>query len=318
MEDNFNLPQAVSECIESEYSVSSELIDGILTVADAFTFGATTAVVKLCNAYKTHTYRNFVRNLLTFLKPLEETTVEQRRRVLAEMEEIGEDEAGVILTNIIDKLDHIKKPEIVANLFKASIDGKIDTEMFMRLSSVLVRIPYVDLKHIKDFQKDNYIPCVAETLYSAGVIGLSTIAGDAKSNEQDKYHITPIGYNLLSHGMNIDLEKVEGSSIKIQIQSDQFRDDDFPFNGIEKLSEEEELILKDWCESKNPRTRFHITTGGISFAGGITNGNKYASDIEWVRKWKPFFDKCIELEYVEQTKDNEYTLTDKAFKYLGI
>lgn len=315
MENEFNLPKAVSECIESEYSISSELIDGIQTVADAFTFGATTAIVKVCNAFKSHTYKNFVRNLLTFLKSLEGTTVEQRCGVLAQMEEIGDDEAGIILTNIIDKLDHVKKSEIVANLFKASIDSKIDTEMFMRLSSVLIRIPYVDLKHVKDFQEDNYIPCVAEVLYSAGVICLCEIGGDIASNGQDKYHITPIGYNLLRYGMNMDLEKVEGSSIKIQIQSEQFREEDFPLNGIEKLSEDEEMILKNWCESKKVRTRVHYFAQGIDFSGGIRNNSSYFTEVEWVRKWKPFFDKCIALEYVDQTKENEYTLTNKAFEY---
>lgn len=287
MEENFNLPQAVSECIESEYRVSSELIDGILTIADAITFGASTAVGKLCNAYKTHTYRNFARNLLTFLKSLEETTVEQRCRVLANMEEIGDDEAGVILTNIIDKLDHVKKSEIVANLFKASIDGNIDTEMFMRLSSVLIRIPYVDLRHVKDFQEDNYIPCVAETLYSAGVIGLSVIdAGDVDGKSQDLYKITPIGSYLLKYGMAIEGDKVESSSIKIQIQSEQFIDEDFPFNKPQKLTEDEGIILRNWCESKRMTTKVFFQEGGEGIIDGGISVDSF-SNIEWVRKWKP-------------------------------
>lgn len=289
--------------------------DVICAILDAALGNIPTIVRKIGNFARSYQDIVLAKNLKQFIEDTSKIDKNKKQEILNKISEKSEEDVGAILMNLLSKLDNINKVKIISLLFHSLAQDEIDTEMFLRLSSVVERIPYVDLKHIEDFQKDNYVPCVAESLYSAGVIGLSVIdGGDAEGKGQDMYRITPIGYYLLKYGMTKDIDNKEVS--KIKLPSAQYREDDFPFNVKEKLSDEEELILRNWCASGKPKTKVHYLAQGIDFRGGIRNENSYFTEVEWVRKWKPFFDKCIELGYVDQINEREYTLTNRAFEYI--
>lgn len=307
----------LNEKIIEDFGVLNIGSDVICAILDSALSNIPTIIRKIGSFARSYQDIVLTKNLVQFIEDTSKIDKDKKQEILSELSTKSEEDVGTILMNLLSKLDNINKVKIVSFLFHSLSQDEIDAEMFLRLSSVVERIPYVDLKHIEDFKEDNYVPCIAESLYSAGVIGLSVIdGGDVEGKGQDMYKITPIGSYLLKYGLGVDPSTKPTSSISITGMINWGRVEDLPYNKMEKLSEGEEEILRNWCTSGKPKTKVHHFAQGIDFTGGIRNENSYFTEEEWVRKWKPFFDKSIELGYVDQINEREYMLTHKAYEHL--
>lgn len=76
---------------------------------------------------------------------------------------------------ILDRLDDLYKPIILAKLLSANIQGKIDYEMFVRLSSIIDKSLVSDLNKLKDYRKSQFSSFTATSLQNTGLVYLSVM-----------------------------------------------------------------------------------------------------------------------------------------------
>lgn len=163
---------------------------------------------------------DFFRKFTAYILDLSDTTLEERTRFSKDIEDAAQDYPGNVLLGMIDRLDNINKQNILANLTKARINEHISIEDYFRLSSMLERIPYVDLRLLPQY-KDSYYDETGDTelLYATGVLNLSVL----DPNDGNKYVLSQLGTKLLYYGMGIDLdvERRKGPAIALDTVSEE-------------------------------------------------------------------------------------------------
>jgi hypothetical protein len=94
----------------------------------------------------------FARKVIRFLTSVGEIPLEERERFLAKIEQQGKRrQLGDTLLLLLDRLDDLEKPEVLARLFAAYMRGRYDFPTFRRLSTALERISPVSLPALKSF-----------------------------------------------------------------------------------------------------------------------------------------------------------------------
>ena len=203
------ISQSTIEALNNHYtgSITKTGVEIIIAAGDNF-YGLASIVKSVISAPAQYRENEFVRKLLSFLYNVDSISVDERRKVLNIIAEKSDEYVGNILLNLIDRIDHIEKINIVVNPFIAVAKNEIDGEMFLRLSSVLCYVPYVDLKHLSEYQKDIYQPCISETLFASGLIYQSVIdGGTSELSGTNLYHISHLGHQLAKFGMRLNLSE---------------------------------------------------------------------------------------------------------------
>lgn len=148
----------------------------------------------------------FIRKFVTFISELDHNGLDDKERIkfLKDIGKEADDSSGNIMASIIDRLDNINKQKILANLVIAKGTGDITIEDFFRLSFILERIPYVDLKNLSLYQTEYYDENGGtELLYSTGALRTSML-----NQSGDKYVLSPLGVKLLKFGVKCDGIKI--------------------------------------------------------------------------------------------------------------
>lgn len=133
-----------------------DLLLAILKLCAKDYMGAAESVVQSYKDIVDYKESEFVRKYYRFLYELADTTPEQRHKYCEEVQEKAEDFSGNVIMGIVDRMDNIHKEKILARLTIAKINGWITIEEFFRLSSMLERIPYVDLKMLPHYKEPYY------------------------------------------------------------------------------------------------------------------------------------------------------------------
>lgn len=172
--------------------------------------GAAAQEIQALEDYQT---QELFRNFVAFVMELIDTTPEEREKFAEDVAKKADDTSGNVIVGMVNQLDNINKQKFFANLTKARINGDISIEQFFRLHSILVRIPYVDLASLPNYQQPYYDESGdTELLYSTGALKLSVIA----AGEDDKYVLSVLGEDLLRYGIQtteIDVKREKGTSI---------------------------------------------------------------------------------------------------------
>ncbi len=82
---------------------------------------------------------------------------------------------GDHLIIILDRLDHLTKAELLAKTFCAFVDGKINYQDFLRLSSSIEKAFIDDLTNISEYYKRNLQEVdenILQNLYQCGLVGI--------------------------------------------------------------------------------------------------------------------------------------------------
>ena len=141
--------------------------------------GVTKFVVDELDIIENYKVSEFFRKFTAFALEMTDVTTEERLKFSEEVQQKADDYAGNVLMGMIDRLDYIQKEQVLASLIKARIHQLISVEDFFRLSSMLERIPYVDLQHLKKYQDGYYDESGdSELLYSTGALQLASIDQD--------------------------------------------------------------------------------------------------------------------------------------------
>jgi hypothetical protein len=139
----------------------------------------------------------FVRKVGHFLLALHEINPHEKK---AFQEKLNNDpemakKVSESLIIILDRLDDLEKPQILAKLFNAHIEEKIDFSTFRRLASAVERAYIDDLKDIIQEKLDaERINVVQEQLLISGLTkiqNIATVSKPSSSNSRPSYRPKP-------------------------------------------------------------------------------------------------------------------------------
>jgi hypothetical protein len=146
----------------SEALLDSEIPDGVLQNIPFFD-----VLYKLGKASLSVRDHFFAKKVFKFLFEIKEITAEERAIFLIDLETKTEQKAGEVIMMLIERLDNMEKPKIIANLFKAKVKNRITISNFLRLSSVVDKAYFIDLKKLNSFDSTSgyYIEDVSDSYY---------------------------------------------------------------------------------------------------------------------------------------------------------
>lgn len=173
------------------------------------------------NNRETYLEMDFYRKLLAFIYGIKDLQAKDIKSFMDEIEENAKDFSGSVITNLINKTDNINKATALANLIKSRVNKDITIHDFFRLSSMLERIPYIDLNELEKYQNAYYDKSGdTELLYATGALKLDTI--DAQ--DENLYILSELGQKLLKYGLlrNTHVDNHGGTSVNGMIMDDNY------------------------------------------------------------------------------------------------
>lgn len=157
-----------------------------------------------------HSYKDYRmgEKILKFLESFanENSNPEQLNDMIEDIQEKNGEYFFETLIDTIDRIDNIKKTEILANILHHSIHGDISHDNFLRHSWILTNIPYIDLAQLHNYTNDFYQPASTEILVSNGLISETVLdSGTYGDNTEEsggsKYGLSPLGEEMLHYGL---------------------------------------------------------------------------------------------------------------------
>jgi hypothetical protein len=146
--------------------------------------------------------RALVKKLVNFLSPLRSVPQEARQQFRERMnaDEEFKCKVGEKLLLIIERLDDMGKPSLIALAFQAYMEEHIDFGMFQRLACAIDKSFYPDLMSLKSSGAPNRLsPQAKLELFNSGVIELESTPSINLSSRNNKYQITELGRALLKY-----------------------------------------------------------------------------------------------------------------------
>lgn len=165
--------------------------------------GGAKFVLDEIDIFENYKLSEFFRKFTAFALELTDVSAEERVKFSEEVQKKANDYSGNVLMGMVDRLDNINKGQVLANLIKARIHQFISVDDFFRLSSMLERIPYVDLDMLK-YYKESYYDESGDTelLYATGALNQNTI----NIYGRNKYVLSTLGEKLLRFGLMTPVE----------------------------------------------------------------------------------------------------------------
>ena len=161
-----NLPIIVKEVLESKDLKDIKRIDvrnetkdaviGALNYIPVIGGGIAAEIQQIKNARQSFLEIDFYRKFLALIYGIQDLQPKDIAAFLKEVSEKAQDNSGNVITNLINRIDNVNKAEILANLVRAKTENRITIHDFFRLSSMLERIPYIDLNELKKYQNPYY------------------------------------------------------------------------------------------------------------------------------------------------------------------
>jgi|TARA_B110000902_G_C14057496_1_gene494151 hypothetical protein len=183
-----------------EIAIDSLLNDGVLK--DIPVIGT---IVNLYSTGVTISGKIFEKKILKFLYGLDEISLDKRADFISKLNQKPKFKKKVSehLLILIDRIDDMDKSEILAQLFSKFILGKVDYEMFIRLSSVIDKSVVSDLNKLTDFNTLQSSSFTATSLENLGLVYTAVTSGGQTNQNLElingnKYFISELGKLLLS------------------------------------------------------------------------------------------------------------------------
>ncbi len=186
----------------SEALMDSKIPDGILQNIPFFD-----VLYKLGKASLSVRDCFFAKKVVKFLFEIKEISSEKRVEFLKELNSKTGQKAGEVLMMLIERLDNMEKPKIIANLFIAKVNNSISIGNFLRLSSIVDKAYIYDLKKLNSFDSadGNYIEDVSESLYGLGLLYIVPITSIVQTLDKNKFtnEVSDAKYTLTTSGKSL-------------------------------------------------------------------------------------------------------------------
>lgn len=229
-----NLPIIVKEVLESKDLKKIKRIDvrnqtkdaiiGVFNYIPVIGGGIAAEIQQIKYARQSFLEIDFYRKFLALIYGIQDLLPKDISAFLEEVSEKAQDNSGNVITNLINRIDNVNKAEILANLVRAKTENRITIHDFFRLSSMLERIPYVDLNELKKYQNPYYDESGdTELLYATGALKLSIL----DSESENSYTLSNLGALLLEEGMNYEnVPRSKGGTDVAQLEWNEIKDPD--------------------------------------------------------------------------------------------
>ena len=178
--------------------IDSDAINGIPVL------GFLNSVRKINNSIQDYM---LAKKMYKFLYNTSNLSIAEKAGFVVDLEEVSHERAFETLFLLIDRIDNVNKIGILTNLIRSRVWGHISIEDFVRLTIVLERIPYPDLKYIKNYLENCDEPGVTEMLNAAGILYASVVGNDSQ------YKLNSIGEKFLKYGLDYEFD-MHGSYIQ--------------------------------------------------------------------------------------------------------
>ena len=178
-----------------ELALDHVLDDGI--IKDIPIVRSIVGVVKAATSIRD---RALVKKIVGFLFSLNSVSPEIRKQFKEKLDadEKFRNKIGEKLLLVIDRLDDMDKPRLIASAFQAFMEEKIDFDIFQRLASAIDKTFYVDLMSPKLTRFPNGLsPQAKLELANSGIIELESTPSINLSSRNNQYQITDLGRALL-------------------------------------------------------------------------------------------------------------------------
>lgn len=158
----------------------------------------------LYKATKNYQFYRLMKKMHRFIFVTHDTTLQEREKFITEYAEKNKEDGCEALFAVLERLDNVNKVDVLANLIKAKIKGFISIGNFIRLTTILDRIPYPDLNELPKYIEDYFEDGSTDILLSAGVINETVL----DANGPNKYRLNFLGSIMLKYGLsyNADVE----------------------------------------------------------------------------------------------------------------
>lgn len=229
-----NLPIIVKDVLESKDLKDIKRIDvrnetkdaiiGALNYIPGIGGGIAAEIQQIKNARQSFLEIDFYKKFLALIYGIQDLQPKDIAAFLVEVSEKAHDNSGNVITNLINRIDNVNKAEILANLVRAKTKNWITIHDFFRLSSMLERIPYVDLNELNNYQNPYYDESGdTELLYATGALKLSIL----DSESENRYTLSNLGALLLEEGMNYEnVPRCKGGTDVAQLEWNEIKDPD--------------------------------------------------------------------------------------------
>lgn len=105
----------------------------------------------------------FLKKLVQFLAELHDIPSDERQRMIERLEndESYSQRVGEHIILLLDRLDHMRKPALLARAFRAYIKSEIGVQDLQRFLYVIDRVIYSDLTFLGAYLEDEKVPAAA-------------------------------------------------------------------------------------------------------------------------------------------------------------
>ena len=233
--------------------------DAILTllgIASCDFVGTADSIANVSQSVMDYKEEEFFRKFIYYIFELKEFSAEKRVKFSEEIQLKAKDASGNVVLGMVDRLDIINKEKFLANLTKARIHGFISIEDFFRLSSLLERIPFVDLEHLTNYKEGYYDESGdTELLFATGALQMASIDED----DGNKYVLSLLGEKLMMYGLQepVKVIRAKGTGIPVSLESISEKDIEEMFANagerghqmVQKAIDEADLVSKKDLEA---------------------------------------------------------------------
>lgn len=153
-----------------EIAIDSLLEDGVLK--DIPVIGALQGIYSASRSVSNYL---FSKKLIKFISALSELTSQERADVIKKLESNDGyfKKVGETLVLLIERMDDMQKPEMLAIAFRSLAKNKIDIDQFKRLTHAIDRLQVYYIPYLKAFYNREAVPDeLLPSLFGAGLVGL--------------------------------------------------------------------------------------------------------------------------------------------------
>ncbi|TPK60534.1 hypothetical protein FJ546_19370 [Mesorhizobium sp. B2-4-19] len=191
---------STSADIGLDAAITSGALDGVPF------FGAITGIARAGIAIRDYL---FLKKVAAFLETFDKTPLEKRRAFIADLEKKGKKaEFGEQILLLVDRMEDVEKPAIVAHLIAAAAMGHLPLDKALRVAKIVDRAFVEDLKTLPRFQAGSPTNrLVADALFSVGLLngnGLAMFDGDDADRSGTTYHLNEYGRILVRYGLQVE------------------------------------------------------------------------------------------------------------------
>ena len=174
-------------------------------------------LAKACNVISDIQVYRFCKKIYKFLFYTQNYNRKAMNSFWEEYSAANKENGYEMMLSVLDNVDNINKVEVMANLLKAKLDGKLTIDNFIRLTSSLQIVPYVDMRCMPDYLESIGIRHDTYMLLAAGLLYQSEIGVDGVGRENcSHYQLNDNGLLFVQYGLGIDISTYVKSDAPIQ------------------------------------------------------------------------------------------------------